>query len=510
MSRRIEIELTSNKGDGTWTWRAAGAREPRGLISADMIPKGAGISSVFTAEVQSDMDGIVVLAVIETEDTRTAPETIEVLGTGKRSSGVNFKGGGRRRGKGRGDGFGSGGFGGDGFGQGQPRQKQQGGRRKGGSRGAGQDRPARLRPARVHRKKWLASVPPEHAALAEQIASGRGIAYEKGGVAEMGSGSEKGGAAERGATEENGRVSENGVASEKGSIPESNIAEGDSVAERDSASEKGSLSNKDVAAKLLSEYRMAEWQDRADLVLSNFEKIDLAEIRMLVADADVCARTPETRSQAEEARQKLAERTERQHGEWLADLATNLSEGRVLRALRMSGQPPKAGVPLPLDLVKWLTTATADILTPEAQPDRWEITLQALAVSPVRRLVRLSQPPAVVSPDLTETVKDLSPRFPQIAALFLDEADAEEEEDETEEEASEEGEDAETKEGEALESEVGEAEESEDAEDTANSQELENASGEEQQEQSQGTEAEETEDSETEAAETPEAEEPAT
>lgn len=486
MSRRIEIELTSNKGDGTWTWRAAGAREPRGLISADMIPKGAGISSVFTAEVQSDMDGIAVLAVIETEDTRTAPETIEVLGTGKRSSGVNFKGGGRRKGKDRGDGFGSGGFGGDGFGQGQPRQKQQGGRRKGRSGGTGQDRPARLRPARVHRKKWLASVPPEHAALAEQIASGRGIANEKGGASEKGNFSEGGSVEERDGASEQSNASENA-----------------------SASKKGSVSDKDVSAKLLSEYRMAEWRDRADLVLSNFEKIDLAEIRMLVADADACARTPETRSQAEEARQKLGERTERQHGEWQADLATNLSEGRVLRALRMSGQPPKAGVPLPLDLVKWLTTATADILTPEAQPDRWEITLQALAVSPVRRLVRPSQPPAVVSPDLTEAVQELSPRFPQIAALFLDEADAEEEEDETEEEASEEGEGAETKEGEALESEVEEAEKSEDAEDTANSQELENTSGEEQREQSQGTEAEETEDSETEVAKTPEAEEPA-
>lgn len=482
MSRRIEIELTSNKGDGTWTWRAAGAREPRGLISADMIPKGAGISSVFTAEVQSDMDGIAVLAVIETEDTRTAPETIEVLGTGKRSSGVNFKGGGRRKGKGRGDGFGSGGFGGDGFGRDQSRQKQQGGRRKGRSGGAGQDRPARLRPARVHRKKWLASVPPEHAALAEQIASGRGIANEKSEASEKGNFSEGGSVEERDGASEQSNASENA-----------------------SASKKGSVSDKDVSAKLLSEYRMAEWRDRADLVLSNFEKIDLAEIRMLIADADACARTPETRSQAEEARQKLGERTERQHGEWLADLATNLSEGRVLRALRMSGQPPKAGVPLPLDLVKWLTTATAGILTPEAQPDRWEITLQALAVSPVRRLVRPSQPPAVVSPDLTEAVKDLSPRFPHIAALFLDEADAE-----AEEEALEEREDAETKEGEALESEVEEAEESEDAEDTANSQELENASGEEQQEQSQGTKAEETEDSETEVAETPEAEEPAT
>lgn len=416
MSRRIEIELTSNKGDGTWTWRAAGAREPRGLISAEMIPKGAGISSVFTAEVQSDMDGIVVLAVIESEDTRTAPETIEVLGTGKRSAGVNFKGGGRGRRQSGGGNFGSGGFGGDGFGQGQSGRKQQSGRRKGRSQAAGQDRPARLRPARTHRKKWLASVPPEHAALAEQIASGRGIANERGG-----------------------------------------------------ASEKSRVADKDVSAKLLDEYRMAEWQDRADLVLSNFEKIDLAEIRTLVADADAHARTSETRSQAEETRQKLAERTERQHGEWLADLATHLSEGRVLRALRLSGQPPKTGVPLPLDLVKWLTTATADILTPEAQPDRWEKTLQALAVSPVRRLVRPEQPPAIVSPELTAAVKDLSARFPHIAALFFDEADAAAEEEDVLEE-----------------SERADAEESE------------------------TSEAADNETPETEAAETPEGEEPAT
>ena len=426
MSRRIEIELTSNKGDGTWTWRAAGAREPRGLISTEMIPKGAGISSVFTAEVQSDMDGIVVLAVIESEDTRTAPETIEVLGTGKRSAGVNFKGGGRGRRQSKGESFGSGGFGGDGFGQGQSGRKQQGGRRKGRSQGTGQDRPARLRPARVHRKKWLASVSPEHAALAEQIASGRGIANEKGGASEKSRASEKGIASEGGSKPENGSAPENGSVSEDSSVAvKGNASEKGETAGKSSASEKGAASeksrvaDKDVSARLLSEYRMAEWQDRADLVLSNFEKIDLTEIRTLVADADAHARTSETRSQAEEARQKLAERTERQHGEWLADLATHLSEGRVLRALRLSGQPPKTGVPLPLDLVKWLTTATADILTPEAQPDRWEKTLQALAVSPVRRLVRPEQPPAIVSPELTEAVKALSPRFPHIAALFL-------------------------------------------------------------------------------------------
>lgn len=380
-----------------------------------MLPKGAGISSVFTAEVQSDMDGIAVLAVIESEDTRAEPETIEVFGTAKPSSGVNFKGSGKRN---RGTGSQQGGFGDDSFrdsgwtkrgragprdtGPGRPRQVKQGGRRKKGSQGGNQDTQTRLRPGREHRKKWLASVPPEHARLAEQIASGNLRTRER---------------------------QKNDTDASESSYPETDTndaLESANTATADSdfnAGAEPAKSKKDIAAQLLAEYRAAEWQDRADLVLANFEKIDLAEARMLVADSVACARTHETRRQADEARQKLTERTERQHSEWLADLATHLSEGRVLRALRQSGQPPKTGVPLPLDLVKWLTSAATDILTPEAQPERWSKTLQALAVSPVRRLVRPEQPPAAVSPELTDTLTEFGSRFPHIAALFFEEAE---------------------------------------------------------------------------------------
>ena len=433
MSRRIAIELTSNKGDGTWTWRAAGAREPRGVISADLLPKGAGISSVFTAEVQSDMDGVAVLAVIESEDTRTEPETIEVFGTGKHSPGVNFKGGSRggkrKRGadarQGR---YGDDGFGDDGWtrqgrsglrgqGSGRPRQGKQGGHQGGhrskDSHGGNQDRQTRLRPGREHRKKWLASAPPEHAQLAEQIASGKLRTSER----------QKNDADASGTPDR--EIEQIGPSDANSAVESANRASEESVFNTSAATAE---SKKDIAAQLLAEYRTAEWQDRADLVLANFEEIDLAEVRMLVADSDAYARTPETRSQADEAKEKLTERTERKHGEWLADLAAHLSEGRVLRALRQSGQPPKAGVPLPLDLVKWLTTATADILTPEAQPERWSKTLQALAVSPVRRLVRPEQPPAAISPELTDTLAELAPRFPHIAALFS-EKEAEEAEE---------------------------------------------------------------------------------
>ena len=40
MSIRIEIELTSSAPDGSWTWRAAGAREPRGVLDGSILPAG--------------------------------------------------------------------------------------------------------------------------------------------------------------------------------------------------------------------------------------------------------------------------------------------------------------------------------------------------------------------------------------------------------------------------------------------------------------------------------------
>ena len=41
MSRRLEIELTSERPDGTWTWRAAGAKLPKGELDGGLLPGGA-------------------------------------------------------------------------------------------------------------------------------------------------------------------------------------------------------------------------------------------------------------------------------------------------------------------------------------------------------------------------------------------------------------------------------------------------------------------------------------
>ena len=63
MSRRIEIELTSKREDGTWTWRAAGAREPKGIVVDSLVPAGSSPKDVLRAEVESDLDGTRVLSI---------------------------------------------------------------------------------------------------------------------------------------------------------------------------------------------------------------------------------------------------------------------------------------------------------------------------------------------------------------------------------------------------------------------------------------------------------------
>ena len=68
MSRRIEIELTSARQDGTWTWRAAGAREPKGVLDGALLPTGAKIGSVLKADAEVELDGMTILSVTTTKE----------------------------------------------------------------------------------------------------------------------------------------------------------------------------------------------------------------------------------------------------------------------------------------------------------------------------------------------------------------------------------------------------------------------------------------------------------
>ena len=376
MSRKISIELTSDKGDGTWTWRAAGAREPKGLVAASMLPAGAAVNAVFAAEIETYLGDVTVLSVAEitdVRDSRPQAETIEVVGTKRHQAGVSTtyakgkkKGKGSRRGQGRDGGFGRDDFAGGGYDRsGFDRRGQ--GRGRGGQQG--QKKWQKLTPGKQHETAWLESLPPEEAVIAEQLQAG-------------------------------------GMAAVKAALNK-----------QAGTPETPNEAFMQLAERLQAESRAAHWHDRMDAVLRDFNQLSLGDIRSVVAFADTHVLPPEAMAKAAEAKQKLEQRVDIEHTQWLADVAMHVSEGRLYKALRLSGLPPKVGVPLPEDLVRLLTEAANEALDAEASSDDWLDVLEVLAYSPVRRLVRPPALPAKLTPRLKKNLPRLGKRVPHVGQL---------------------------------------------------------------------------------------------
>ena len=399
MSRRIEVELTSSREDGTWTWRAAGAKQPKGDLQGSLLYDGAKVGDVVRADADFMIDGIFITAVLPPKGARKEPERIEVIGSPKRddqlvTTQLAPKGRGGRDGdrdrRPRRDGDRPGRPGGDRDGRpGGDRDRRP--RREGdGPSGERRERPARpprpapepkpkpkrLRAGRTHRNEVLASLPEEQKPIAEQVL--------KGGIPAV-----------RQAVEKQN---------------ETNKAEG-----------KPEISAEPLVAlaeQIMPALRTAEWRDKAEAALAEMAELDLRDLRSVVVAADVAARDEETRELAEKLRTGLAERVDAEHTAWLAEIDETLTSGRVVRALRVSSRPPKAGTPFPPELATRLAEETAKSLTPETGSDRYATVLDALAYSPVRSQVVPEGIPAEPSDELLAALKKLASRLPKIAALF--------------------------------------------------------------------------------------------
>lgn len=165
---------------------------------------------------------------------------------------------------------------------------------------------------------------------------------------------------------------------------------------------------------------MAEWLDRADAAKADLEELDLRDLRSVVASSEdpVVGRDESTRELAAELKEALAAKQEKELGLWFEDIDAAIGVGRVVRALKLSSQPPKAGVRFPAELAAKLAEAATGNLTADALPDRWSAVLEAVAFSPVRAQVNPAAKPTQESEELLATVKRLGGLLPQIAALF--------------------------------------------------------------------------------------------
>ncbi len=418
MSRRIEIELTSQRPDGSWTWRAAGAREPKGELSGDLISFAPSVGDELTVEAEFHMDGIEIIEVFEAKEKRPMPETLEILGSGRDQPLVttqlvsNRKSRGRDRGDRR---------------EGQDRRGR--GNRKDRDRQESRredDRPKakRLRPDRAHRQRLIESLPEEQQPVAEKMMRD-GISSVEQALRDQRKKARDAAQAKKKAAEEAAKAEEaaESKSPEADAKPEEPTPDTDTKPEKQPSKGKAPDSDSSddfltVAAKLLPGMRAAEWRDRVEAALAGINELDLRDLRSVVVASESGATDEEAKALAEELRAKLTERVDREHAEWLAEVAATLADGRMVRALRLSSRPPKAGVPLPQDIVTRLTEAANAALTSETPSKRWITVMGAVAFSPVRRTVEPLGIPEKPDEELLAEVKKLSERIPHIAALF--------------------------------------------------------------------------------------------
>jgi hypothetical protein len=173
-----------------------------------------------------------------------------------------------------------------------------------------------------------------------------------------------------------------------------------------------------LAERLLPRLRAAEWRDRADAALADIDELDLRDLRTVVVAADSAAKDDEAKALAAQLREGLERRVEADHAAWLAEMVGLLDDGRVVRALRVSSRPPKAGAPLPPDLATRMIESASAALTADTFADRWETVLDALSLSPVHARVAPASIPAEPSDELKATVAGFGERVPLVAQAF--------------------------------------------------------------------------------------------
>ncbi len=405
MSRRIDIELTSALADGSWTWRAAGARKPNGVLDGSILPDGAKAGDELKVEMEQMLDGVEILSVVKGRQKTGGANVIEILPSSEPFEAVIETRARRSRSDGKsGD-------------RDRPRRDRDNRNRDGRSRddrsrddrsrddrgGPGRPsddrrersprrdrphfeappelpqrpKPKRLRPGKARRNAVLAEIPDEQRPLAELASQGMAAVRTR-------------------VKEENAKLEASG----QPTMPEASVLK--------------------MAEELLPKLRVADWLDRAEAAQRQMEHLDLRDLRSVIAAGDdsSIARDETARALNIELKSALVRRQEEELHLWIGDIDAALGVGRVIRALRLSSQPPKAGVMFPPELARRLGEAAGQSLQPTDSADRWIAVLEAAAFSPVRSLVVPAAPPETITDDLRATTVRLGPALPQIAALL--------------------------------------------------------------------------------------------
>lgn len=439
MGRRIDIELTSKRADGTWTWRAPGAREPRGVVDGDLLPADATPGNILRAEAEFDLEGILVTSIIGPKSTGRGGregQRIEILGTptqqstvsvslapqdGKRRGGLFDDRPPRKRSAPRGDRPARDRPAGDrperrpdgptrprrterpaeggeerisarpatprsgrpdsGAPAREPRRQTDSSRgpRPGPNRGGPPDRGNRVRALQQsteHRNAALATLRPEQLPVAEQLL--------RGGIPAL----------RRAIDEQNARARSEGRTEV---APEPLLA---------------------MADELLPKMNLAAWKDRAVGARAADRDCPLRELRAVVAAASTVNLDDEGRELHATLRKSLDTRVTALRDSWLARIGKSLDEERIVDALHTASRSPEPAMRLPAELAVRLSDAAGSAMRADLDDQAWLQILEAVVGSPVKRTVKPAGLPTGETESVRAAARSAAGSVPQLARLL--------------------------------------------------------------------------------------------
>ncbi len=386
MSRRIDIEITSLTGEVA-TWRAAGAKLPKGVLNASLVPGGAVVGTVYRADVEQYMEGIEILSVMPAKTAspldprherlelipvaKTGPDVVVTYapkGRGPRRDGdhrdAGPRGAGRPPTKGRSE-------------RDRPERparppKERAERAPREDRPEGTDRPDRpartarsdrpraerpsrperkVRPAHppmttTHRNALLATLSPEQLPVAEQLLRG-GMPAVRTAVAEQ---------------------NKNAAAQGRPTVDATTIDR--------------------IAEDLLSRTNLALWKDRAAGAIGAGRELRLRDLRAVVTSAKTVSLDDESRAQLKELQASLTTRLDTLRTQWNEKLEAAVTAKNVPEALRLVARPPDMSTRVSADMATRVIALTSEALGTEQDGAHWREIVSLAAETSIRRNVK--------------------------------------------------------------------------------------------------------------------------
>jgi hypothetical protein len=379
MANKLEIELTSVRPDGFFTWRAKGAKNPKGIVSAQMF-NSAKVGDTFKVEVEYLLDGVQITSVLSERERNPLGNDLELF-LGKSSEKAQSKKIAFKR----------------------PAKPQKKAYKKPGKAGPKQD----LQAKRVNRQRPPQKVSkdqPDNDRVfykrepTKQSHFGRHVKdlYDSLDLA-------------RQAILQ--RLLRGGLAGVRLAIEKQNRQ----------AREKGEPELLEepvlkIAEELLPQLKRAQFLDQAKEIMESKSK-DLKKISRVINSAVILE---ESDKEVLTALREYFEHVLKDAEEaYLREINELLDVNKTEEALIKSSNPPYRTLKFPVALSEKLAQACLTQLNQLLDnPDKWLNFLQKVSLSPVKRLVRPQQVPVFQDPSQQKMAVALSSQIPNLVKLL--------------------------------------------------------------------------------------------